>query len=102
MVSERRRAVAALVEEIKCAVDEERELVNDLILDDVDFIVLEEELAATASLDALLAPLATDGLRLVDGRRQTFATRRARRGADVDVTFARWLVTWERVVDAAS
>ena len=38
-------AVAALVEEIKCAVDEERELVNDLILDDVDFIVLEEELA---------------------------------------------------------
>ena len=57
---------------------------------------------ASLSLDALLEPLATAGLRLVDGRRQTFATRRARRGADVDVTFARWLVTWERVVDAAS
>ena len=38
-------AVAALTEEIKCAVDEERPLTNDLILDDVDFIVLEEELA---------------------------------------------------------
>ena len=33
-------AVAALTEEIKCAVDEERPLTNDLILDDVDFIVL--------------------------------------------------------------
>ena len=38
-------AVAALVDEVNVAVDEERELHNDLVLDDVDFIVFEEERA---------------------------------------------------------